>query len=55
MKKRKVSNPHKSPAPPQLPKFVGAALSEIRYVQFLCTLLSIEQTTHRNQNNGQLY
>jgi hypothetical protein len=32
MKKGKVSNPHKSPAPPQLPKFVVAAPFEIRYV-----------------------
>jgi hypothetical protein len=31
MKKRKVSNFHKSPAPPQLLKFVVAALFEIRY------------------------
>ena len=38
MKKGKVSNPHKSPAPPQLPKFVVAALFEIRYS--MCSLLS---------------
>jgi hypothetical protein len=40
MKERKVSIPHKSPAPPQLPKFVEAVLSEIRYR--MCSLLSIE-------------
>jgi hypothetical protein len=51
MKKSKVSNPHKSPTPPQLPKFVEAVLSEIRYVFFL----PIEQTSHRNQINYQLY
>ncbi len=46
MKERKVSIPHKSPASPQLPKFVEAVLYEIRYR--MCSLLSIEWTTHRN-------